>query len=88
MSQSNAPLSITALNTVYVYKYFVRIKKIQFRSLSSFSPIFDRDPLYSSFPPLQYYRLGCDARDGDPLPKVCCNAGMQGSPSASQLRTY
>jgi len=51
MSQSNAPLSITALNTVYVYKYFMWIKKTQFRRLGFFRPIFDREPLFSLFPP-------------------------------------
>ena len=52
MSQSHALLSraITVLNTVYVYKYFVRIKQNQCRRLGFSSPILTVTPPFFRFP--------------------------------------
>ena len=101
VSQSHALLSITVLNTVYVYKYFVRnfaSKNNKCTRLGFFSPFLTMTPL-CPVSPTQYYRLDCDcdyyaslpkglhnnARDADPSQIVCCNAGTQPLPSASPL---
>jgi len=63
MSQSHALLSITVLNTAYVYKCFVRnfaSKDNQCRRLCHFQSNFDSD---SPFPPHYiYYHFDCNAR--------------------------
>jgi len=52
MNQSHALLSITVLNTVYVYKCCVRIKNNHCRRLVFLSPVL-------TVPPPRYYRLDC-----------------------------
>jgi len=51
-SHSHGLLSITVLNTVYAYKYFVCIKKIHSKRLRFSSPILTVTPLFPVPPPL------------------------------------
>jgi len=63
MRQSNTLLSITVLNTVYVYKLSVRIKKFTIED-RGYSTQFWQWPSFFSLCSPQYYRLDCDcARD-------------------------